>query len=80
MEGILDKLKQSIRELNGKTETMGEQLALSTLQAIASQPQKLLSLKTSHLDKEDFGIAHSFMIGDEGELYMLLNSLNDQDK
>ena len=38
MEGILDKLKQSIRELNGKTENSGEQLALNTLQKIASQP------------------------------------------
>ena len=44
MEGILDKLMQSIRDLNGKTETRGENLALKTLQKIASQPQKLLSL------------------------------------
>ena len=31
IEGILDKLKQSIKELNGKIETSGEQLVFETL-------------------------------------------------
>lgn len=45
MEGILIKINKSIRELNGKTETRGEELALSTLQKIASKPELLLKLK-----------------------------------
>ena len=80
IEGIQDKLKQSIRELNGKTETLGEQLAFTTLQKIQSQPQNLNLLKSIHIPKHEFGIAHSVIIGDEGGLYMLLNSLNQQDK
>ena len=34
MEGIQDKLIQSLRELKGKTETSGEKLAFSTLEKI----------------------------------------------
>ena len=41
MEGILEKLKQSLRELNGKIETSGEQLAFDTLKKIESQSQRL---------------------------------------
>ena len=37
-------------------------------------------LKTSIIDKLDFGITHSVMIGDEGEFYMLLNSINEEEK
>ena len=37
-------------------------------------------LKSAHIDKVDFGIEHSIMIGDEGGLYMLLNSINEEDK
>ena len=66
--------------MNGNTETRGEQLALNTLQKLASQPEKLNLLNSAHIDKEEFGITHSIMIGDEGGLYMLLNSLNEQDK
>ena len=80
IEGIQNKLKQSIKELNGKIETSGEQLAFDTLQKLESQWKKLELLKTTHINKEDFGISHSVMIGDEGGLYILLNSLNEQDK
>ena len=66
--------------MNGNTETRGEQLAFSTLQILASQPEKLNLLNSAHINKGDFGITHSVMIGDEGGLYMLLNSLNEQDK
>ena len=80
MEGIQDKLKQTIRDLKGKTETSGEKLAFSTLEKLSSQIEKLKLLKTTHIDKGDFEIEHSVMIGDEGGLYMLLNSLDEQDK
>ena len=66
--------------MTGKIETSGEQLAFNTLQKLASQHEKLKLLKTTHIDKGDFEIEHSVMIGDEGGLYMLLNSLNDKDK
>ena len=79
MEGIQDKIKQSIRELKGKVENSGEKLAFSTLEKLTSQSNKLNLLKKAHIDKEDFGIEHSVMIGDEGGLYLLLNSLNEQD-
>ena len=38
MEGILNTIKKSIKELKGKIETSGEELAYRTLKKIASQP------------------------------------------
>ena len=37
-------------------------------------------LKAAHIDKKEFGIPHSIKIGDEGGLYLLLNSLSEEEK